>query len=196
VLAAEFVLVAQTIVSRQIDPQQPAVLTVGTIHGGTKNNIIPDEVTMGLTLRAYSSEVRDKIIDDIRRTAKGLAEAYGIPADRMPEVTLGESTPATLNDSALDDRLHSVAIAALGPDRVLDGKAVMGSEDVGLFTLDGRIPGAMYWLGAADPAKLAESRKTGIPLPSPHSALFAPVYAPAITTGVTAMTAMALDLLK
>src|SRR5580698_8291386 len=76
VLAAEFVLVAQTIVSRQIDPQQPAVLTVGTIHGGTKNNIIPDEVTMGLTLRAYSAEVRDKIIEDIRRTAKGVAEAY------------------------------------------------------------------------------------------------------------------------
>jgi hippurate hydrolase len=196
VLAAEFVLVAQTIVSRQIDPQQPAVLTVGTIHGGTKNNIIPDEVTMGLTLRAYSSEVRDQIIEDIRRTAKGLAEAYGIPDDRMPIVTLGESTPATLNDAALDDRLHLAATAALGPDRVLDGKAVMGSEDVGLFTLDGKIPGVMYWLGAADPEKLAESRKTGIPLPSPHSALFAPVYAPAITTGVTAMTAMALDLLK
>jgi amidohydrolase len=196
VLAAEFVLVAQTIVSRQIDPQQPAVLTVGTIHGGTKNNIIPDEVTMGLTLRAYSAEVRDKIIEDIRRTARGLAEAYGVPADRMPEVTLGESTPATLNDTVLDDRLHSVAAAALGPDRVLDGKAVMGSEDVGLFTLDAKIPGVMYWLGAADPEKLAESRKTGIPLPSPHSALFAPVYAPAITTGVTAMTAMALDLLK
>ncbi len=196
VLAAEFVLVAQTIVSRQIDPQQPAVLTIGTIHGGTKNNIIPDEVTMGLTLRAYSAAVRDAIIEDIRRTAKGLAEAYGVPAERMPVVTLGETTPATLNDNALDDRLHSVAIAALGPDRVLDGKAVMGSEDVGLFTLDGKIPGVMYWLGAADPNKLIESRKTGVPLPSPHSALFAPVYAPAITTGVTAMTAMALDLLK
>ena len=151
---------------------------------------------MGLTLRTYSSEVRDRIIDDIRRTAKGLAEAYGVPADRMPEVTLGESTPATLNDAALDDRLHAVAAATLGADRVLDGKAVMGSEDVGLFTLDGKIPGVMYWLGAADPEKLTESRKTGIPLPSLHSALFAPVYAPAITTGVTAMTAMALDLLK
>jgi hippurate hydrolase len=196
VLAAEFVLVAQTIVSRQIDPQQPAVLTVGTIHGGTKNNIIPDEVTMGLTLRAYSTEVRDKIIEDVRRTAQGLAETYGIPADRMPTVTLGESTPATLNDSALVDRLHSVAIATLGPDRVLDAHAIMGSEDVGLFTLDAKIPGVMYWLGAADPAKLTESRRTGIPLPSPHSALFAPVYAPAITTGVTAMTAMALNLLK
>jgi len=196
VLAAEFVLVAQTIVSRQIDPQQPAVLTVGTIHGGTKNNIIPDEVTMGLTLRTYSADVRDQIVADIRRTANGLAEAYGVPPDRMPIVKLGESTPPTLNDGALNERLRAVATVALGKDRVLEGRAVMGSEDVGLFTLDAKIPGTMYWLGAADPQKLAESRKTGVPLPSPHSALFAPVYAPAITTGVTAMTAMALDLLK
>ena len=196
VLAAEFVLVAQTIVSRQIDPQQPAVLTVGTIHGGTKNNIIPDEVTMGLTLRTYSADVRDQIVADIRRTANGLAEAYGVPPDRMPIVKLGESTPPTLNDGALNERLRAVATVALGKDRVLEGRAVMGSEDVGLFTLDAKIPGTMYWLGAADPQKLAESRKTGVPLPSPHSALFALVYAPAITTGVTAMTAMALDLLK
>ena len=75
------------------------MLTTGTIHGGTKNNIIPDEVTMGLTIRAYSPAVRDQIIADIRRTAQGLAEAYGIPADRMPIVTLGESTPATINDA-------------------------------------------------------------------------------------------------
>ncbi len=196
VLAAEFVLVAQTIVSRQIDPQQPAVLTVGTIHGGTKNNIIPDEVAMGLTLRTYSLELRDKIIADVRRTADGLAASYGIPADRMPTVTVGESTPPTLNDAALNERLRTSAIGALGADRVHEAKAVMGSEDVGLFTLDGKIPGVMYWLGAADPDKLAASEKTGVPLPSPHSALFAPVYAPAITTGVTAMTAMSLDLLK
>lgn len=196
VLAAEFVMVAQTIVSRQIDPQQPAVLTVGTIHGGTKNNIIPDEVTLGLTLRTYSAGVRDQIVADVRRTAEGLAQAYGVPADRMPVVTLGEGTPATINDPALAARLRAAAIPALGKERVLDAVAVMGSEDVGLFTLDGKIPGAMYWLGAADPQKLAESEKTGVPLPSLHSALFAPVYAPAITTGVTAMAAMALDLLK
>jgi amidohydrolase len=196
VLAAEFVLVAQTIVSRQIDPQQPAVLTVGTIHGGTKNNIIPDEVTMGLTLRTYSSAVRDQIVAAVRRTAEGLAEAYGIPADRMPTVTLGESTPATLNDSALNERLRTAAAAALGNERVLEARAVMGSEDVGQFALDGKIPAVMYWLGAADPEKLAESRTSGVALPGLHSALFAPVYAPAITTGVTAMTAMALDLLK
>jgi len=196
VLAAEFILVAQTIVSRQIDPQQPAVLTVGFIHGGTKNNIIPDQVELGMTLRTYSSALRDSILADIRRTANGLAEAYDIPADRMPIVKVLESTPATLNDSSLADRLRASATAALGPDHVEEAKAVMGSEDVGLFTLDGKIPGVMFWLGAADPAKLAQSRKTGIALPSPHSALFAPVFAPAIKTGVTAMTAMSLDLLK
>jgi amidohydrolase len=196
VLAAEFVLTAQTIVSRQIDPQQAAVLTVGMIHGGTKNNIIPDEVTMGLTLRTYSMGQRDQIMAAIRREAKGLAEGYGIPEDRMPTVTITESTPATINDAAMAERVRAAAIAALGKDRVSEAKAVMGSEDVGLFTLDGQIPGVMYWLGAAEPAKLAESRRTGVPLPSPHSALFAPDYAPAITTGVTAMTAVAMDLLK
>ena len=195
-LAAEFILVAQTIVSRQIDPQQPAVLTVGMIHGGTKNNIIPDEVTMGLTLRTYSMAVRDQIVAAVRREAKGLAEGYGIPEDRMPVVTLGESTPATINDAGMAERVRAAAIGALGKDRVEEAKAVMGSEDVGLFTLEGKIPGVMYWLGAADAGKLAESRKTGVPLPSPHSALFAPVYAPAITTGVTAMTAVAMDFLK
>jgi amidohydrolase len=196
VLAAEFVLVAQTIVSRQTDPQEPAVLTVGTIHGGTKSNIIPDEVTMGLTLRTFSMEQRDAIVADIRRTANGLAESYGIPADRMPTVAVNESTPVTLNDQGLDDRMRADAIAALGKDRVLDAQAVMGSEDVGLFSLNGQIPAVMYWLGAADPQRLAESRKTGVPLPGPHSALFYPVYAPAITTGVTTMTAIGLDLLN
>ncbi len=196
VLAAEFVLVAQTIVSRQIDPQQPAVLTVGTIHGGTKNNIIPDEVTMGLTLRTYSMDVRDRIVEAVKREAKGLAEGYGIPADRMPTVTMTESTPATINDAAMAEQVRAAAIRALGAERVKDARAIMGSEDVGLFTLDGKIPGVMYWLGASDPAKLEESHKTGVPLPGPHSALFAPVYAPAITTGVTAMTAVAEDLLK
>jgi amidohydrolase len=196
VLAAEFVLTAQTIVSRQIDPQQPAVLTVGMIHGGTKNNIIPDEVTMGLTLRTYSMEQRDQIVAAIGREAKGLAEGYGIPEDRMPTVTVAESTPATINDAAMAERVRTAAIAALGKERVIEAKSVMGSEDVGLFTLEGKIPGVMYWLGAADPAKLTESRKTGVPLPGLHSALFAPDYAPAITTGVAAMTAVAMDLLK
>jgi hippurate hydrolase len=196
VLAAEFVLIAQTIVSRQIDPQQPAVLTVGTIHGGNKNNIIPDEVTLGLTLRTYSPQLRDQIVADIRRTADGLAQAYGIPADRMPIVKLGEGTSATINDPALAERLRTVAVAALGADRVLTADPVMGSEDVGLFSLDNKIPAVMFRLGTVDAEKLVESKKNGVPLPGLHSALFAPVYTPTISTGVTAMTAMALDLLK
>jgi hippurate hydrolase len=196
VLAAEFVLVAQTIVSRQINPQQPAVLTVGTIHGGTRSNIIPDEVTLGLSLRTYSLAERDQILADVRRTANGLAEAYGIPADHMPTVTVIESTPVTFNDPALAERLRASAMAALGKDHVVEARAIMASEDVDLFSLDGQIPAVMYWLGAADAGKLEESRKSGVPLPGLHSALFAPVYAPAIKTGVTAMTAMALDLLK
>jgi hippurate hydrolase len=195
-LAAEFVLVSQTIVSRQIDPQQPAVLSVGTIHGGTKNNIIPDEVTLGLTLRTYSMEERDQIVADIRRTANGLAEAYGLPADRMPTLTVVEGAPVTINDSAFAERLRGFAAAALGKERVLGTKPVMGSEDAGLFSLDGQIPFVMYWLGAADPGKLAESLMTGVPLPSLHSPLFAPEFRPAIPTGVTAMTAIALEVLK
>jgi len=196
VLAAEFVLVAQTIVSRQIDPQQPAVLTVGTIHGGTKSNIIPDEVTMGMTLRTYSLAERDQIVAAVRRTANGLAEAYGIPADRMPTVIADEGTPVTVNDAALTERLRKVAVTALGAERVDTAESVMGSEDVGLFSLNGKIPAVMFRLGAADAGKLSESRKSGVPLPGLHSALFAPVYEKAIPTGVTAMTAMAMDLLK
>ena len=197
-MAAEFVVLAQSIVSRQIDPQQPAVLTVGTIHGGTKRNIIPDEVTLGLTLRTYSDKVRDQIIADIRRTAEGIATGYGVPADRTPIVTVSqeEITPVTYNDPALAERVRKSAVGALGPDHVLSAEPIMGSEDVGLFTLGGKIPGVMFWLGAADPDKLAHSKETGVPLPGAHSALFAPVYGPAIETGVTAMTTVAIELLK
>jgi hippurate hydrolase len=197
-MAAEFVVLAQSIVSRQVDPQQPAVLTVGTIHGGAKRNIIPEEVTMGITLRTYSDKVRDQIIAAVRRTAEGIAIGYEVPQDRMPIVTVSQSeiTPATYNDPALAERLRKIAVSTLGPDHVDLADSVMGSEDVGLFSLDGRIPAVMFRLGAADPDKLAHAKETGVPLPGPHSPLFAPVYGHTITTGVTAMTAMALDLLK
>lgn len=197
-MAAEFVVLAQSIVARQVDPQQPAVLTVGTIHGGTKRNIIPDEVTMGLTLRAYSDKVRDQIIADVRRTAEGIAVGYGVPQDRMPVVTVSQTeiAPVTANDPALTDRMRKVAVDVLGADHVVSANSLMGSEDVGLFSLDGKIPAMMFRLGASDPVKLAQARETGVPLPGPHSALFAPVYAPTIKTGIIAMTAMALDLLK
>lgn len=197
-MAAEFVVLAQGIVSRQIDAQQPAVLTVGTIHGGLKRNIIPEEVTMGLTLRTYSEVVRDQIIAAIRKTAEGVAVAYNVPADRMPIVNVSQTeiTPATLNDPVFAERLRKIAIATLGDAHVQTGASVMGSEDVGLFSLNGAIPAVMFRLGASDPAKLAESIKTGVQLPGPHSPLFAPVYEPTIRTGVISLTAMALDVLR
>ena len=198
VMASEFVVALQTIVSRSVAPSQPAVVTVGDIHGGTKRNIIPDEVKMELTTRCYSEEVRQVIIDGVKRTAKGVAIAAGVPADRMPIVTVlnDESTPATINDPALAARLQKIFVEKLGPDNVIERKSIMGSEDFGIFSLDHKIPAVIFWLGAYDPAKVAESERTGVALPSPHSPFFAPLPEPALRTGITAMTDAAVALLQ
>ena len=198
VMASEFVVALQTIVSRSVAPSQPAVVTVGDIHGGTKRNIIPDEVKMELTTRCYSEEVRQMIIDGVKRTAKGVAIAAGVPADRMPVVTVlnDESTPATINDPALAARLQRIFVEKLGADNVIERKAIMGSEDFGIFSLDHKIPAVIFWLGAYDPAKVAESERTGVALPSPHSPFFAPLPEPALRTGITAMTDAAVALLQ
>jgi len=153
---------------------------------------------MGLTLRAYSDGIRDQIIAAVRRTAEGIAVGYGLPQDRMPVVSVSktEIAPVLFNDPALADRLRAIAVRTLGAEHVEDSKSLMGSEDVGLFRMENKIPGVMFYLGAVDPPKLAHARETGVPLPGPHSPLFAPVYTPTIKTGVIAMTSMALDLLK
>lgn len=198
VMSAEFVMALQTVVSRSVSPSQPAVVTVGDIHGGTKRNIIPDEVKMELTTRAYSEEVRRTIIEGVKRTAKGVAIAAGVPEDRMPIVTVleNESTPATINDPALVAKLRKIFAAKLGAGNVIDRQAVMGSEDFGIFSLNHKIPAAIFWLGAYDPAKVAESERTGVALPSPHSPFFAPLPEPTLRTGVTAMTDAAIALLQ
>jgi amidohydrolase len=198
VMAGEFIVEMQTIVSRSIPPSQPAVVTVGHILGGTKRNIIPDEVKMELTARCYSEEVRQMIIDGVKRTAKGVAISAGVPADRMPIVTVldDESTPATVNDPPLAARLQKIFEAKLGADNVIERKAIMGSEDFGIFSLDHKIPAVIFWLGAYDPAKVAESERTGVALPSSHSPFFAPLPEPAIRTGITAMTDAAVALLQ
>jgi len=198
VMASEFVVAAQTIVSRSIPPDQPAVVTVGDIHGGTKRNIIPDEVKMELTTRCYSEAVRQTIIDGVQRTAKGVAIAAGVPEDRMPIVKVldDESTPATINDPELAERLRKIFVAKLGAENVIDRKPIMGSEDFGIFSLDHKIPAVIFWLGAYDPAKVAESERTGVALPSPHSPFFAPLPEPTLRTGVTAMTDAAIALLQ
>jgi amidohydrolase len=198
VMAAEFVVELQTVVSRSVPPSQPAVVTVGDIHGGTKRNIIPDEVKMELTARCYSEEVRQIIIEGVKRTARGAAIAAGVPEARMPIVTVldDESTPATINDPALSARLQKIFIAKLGAENVIEKQAIMGSEDVGILSVERKIPTVIFWLGAYDPAKVAESERTGVPLPSPHSPFFAPLPEPTLRTGVTAMTDAAVALLQ
>jgi amidohydrolase len=198
VMAAEFIVALQTIVSRSIPPSQPAVVTVGDIHGGTKRNIIPDEVKMELTTRCYSEAVRQTIIEGVQRTARGIAIAAGVPEDRMPIVTVldNESAPATINDPALSARLQKIFVEKLGAANVIEKPAIMGSEDFGIFSLDHKIPAVIFWLGAYDPAKVAESEQTGVPLPALHSPFFAPLPEPALRTGVTAMTDAGLALLQ
>jgi hippurate hydrolase len=198
VLAARIVTALQTIVSRETRPLDPAVVTVGSIHGGTKHNIIPDEVKLQLTLRSYTDAVREHTIAAIRRICRGEAIAAGLPENLYPEVTLvkAQFTPATRNDPALTRRVQAALVGALGAERVRTVDPVMGGEDFSEFsrTVD-KVPICMFWLGAVDPAKVAESERNGTPLPSLHSSKFAPLPEPAIRTGVAAMSAAALDLL-
>jgi amidohydrolase len=199
VAAAQYILAIQTIVSRQNSPLDPAVVTVGDIHGGSKRNVIPDEVKLELTVRTYSEQVRENILSDLSRTARGIALAAGIPEDRSPIVKVieAENVPATYNDPGLAARLRPVFAKWIGKENVLSPRPGMGSEDFGLFGLDNHeIPTFMLRLGAVAPEKVAESRRTGQPLPSLHSSSFAPLPEPTIRTGVLAMTAAALNLLK
>ena len=197
VLSAEFILLIQTIVSRQIPPQDPAVVTVGAIHGGTKRNIIPDEVKMNLTIRSFNDDVQKQILADLKRTAEGVAMAGGVPSDRMPVVTvLAESSPVTYNDPELADRLRAVCVRVLGADNVVKSRPEMVSEDFGLFGLNRQIPAVQMRIGAVAPEKVAESQRTGKPLPSLHSALFAPQPEPTIRTAVVVMTSAILDLMS
>ena len=199
VLSAEIINALQTIVSREENPLDPAVITVGSIHGGTKHNIIPDEVKMQLTVRSYKAEVREHLLSAIDRIAKGCAVAAGFPADRAPivEVLKNEFTPATYNNPELTKRLVAAWKKQLGDDKVEMVDATMGGEDFSEYSLpDHSIPAVDFHVGAVDPAKIAESTKTGTPLPSLHSSKFAPVPEPTIRTAVRAVTTAVLELMK
>jgi hippurate hydrolase len=196
VIAAQTVLALQTIVSREISPLEPAVVTVGSIQGGTQYNIIPDEVKMQLTLRSYSDDVRNQTIAAIKRITKGIAQAAGVPEDRLPTVQVREQyTPSNYNDIPLTQRLTKVITATLGQDNVVKTPPSMVGEDFSRYSrVEPAIPTCMFWLGAVDPKKIKESQQAGTELPSLHSALFAPLPEPAIKTGIQAMTAAVLDL--
>jgi amidohydrolase len=198
VVAAQVILALQTIVSRENSPLDPAVITVGSIHGGTKHNIIPDEVNLQVTVRAYPEAVRKKLLAGIERVTKGIAVAAGIPDNLAPIVSVQpDFSPAVYNDPALTERVTATLVKALGRDNVVQAPPMMASEDFSLYSLDGhQIPTMIFWVGAVDPAKVKQSRETGTPLSSLHSALFAPVPEPTIRTGIKAMTSAVLDLMK
>ena len=198
VLAAEMISMWQTIASRENNPIDPIVVTVGSIHGGTKHNIIPDEVKMQLTVRTYKADVRDRVLAAISQIAKGVASAGSVPADRMPAVTvLNEGLPATYNNPELTRRLVTVWKRALGDENVQMVDPTMGGEDFSEYSLaDHSIPAVDFHIGAVDPAKIAEYKKEGKELPSLHSSKFAPVPEPTIRTGIIGMTTAVLELMK
>ena len=198
VLASRIILALQTIVSRETRPIDPAVITVGSIHGGEKANVIPNEVKLQLTLRSYSDDVRNHLIDAIKRTCRGEAIAAGLPDNLAPVVTVLEDghTPATYNTPELTDRLRTALSGWLGADRVLGTEAEMGGEDFSEFgRTKEHIPLCLFRVGAVAPEKVAESQRTGVALPGLHSSKFAPLPEPTIKTAITAMTGAVLELL-
>ena len=199
VMAAQFIVQLQTIVSRQESPLDPAVVTVGDIHGGTKRNIIPNEVKLEITARAFSEHGRQVIVDGVRRTAQGVAVSAGVPDNLAPIVTVldAESAPVTYNDPKLTARVKSALVGALGTENVLDDEPIMASEDFGNLGLENHaIPTVLFWVGAMDPGKFASARAEGKTLPGLHTSRFEPAPEPTLRTGVTAMTSVAIALLQ
>ncbi len=192
VIAARIVLALQTIVGRENNPLDPAVVTVGSIHGGSRNNIIPDEVKLQLTVRSYTDEVRKKLLSAIARISK--AEAAAANAPNEPIVAVTESTAATYNDPALTKRVAGILSKALGDSNVTQISPKMGAEDFGAYGRAG-VPAMMFDLGAVEPQKYEKSKASGTPLPSLHSSEWAPDRERTIRTGVSALTVIGLDLL-
>lgn len=194
VMAAEFINALQTIVSREDSPLDPVVVTVGAIHGGTKRNVIPDEVQLMMTVRTYKPEVRKRVLASIERIAKGIAMTAGVPADRMPvmEVLQSESVGSTYNDPKLTERIAAALTKQMGAQNVVKIDPLMVSEDFGLFSLGGKIPATMLNVGAVDPARIASGER----LPSLHSSQFAPVPDATLRGAVKAMTTAVMELMK
>jgi len=193
VIAARTILALQTIPSREVKPGQLAVVTVGYIHAGTKNNIIPDQAELGLTVRTNKTEVRKQVLAAIDRITKAEAEAAGAP--RPPLIERYEGTDFVYNDPALAERLRGVLESALGKENVVNEEPITASEDFSYFVEQG-IPGFYFSLGGADPQKFAEAQAAGTQLPSNHSPLFAPDVDPALHTGITAEVAVLRNLLN
>ena len=198
VMSAQFITDLQNIVSREIAPTDPAVITVGTIHGGTKGNIIPADVNLELTIRSYKDEVRNHLIKAIQRKAKAVAESFNVPKDRYPIFELKDTyTPALYNDPELTDKIVSSFKKYFGVEKIKKISPVMGGEDFGRFgKTKERVPVFMYFLGIANPQKYDDAKKNGTKLPSLHSSKVIPDIYPSILTGVSSMVNAVYTVLK
>jgi len=193
VIAARTILGLQTIVSRENNPMDPAVITVGSIHGGTVANIIPEQVKLLLTVRTFNPEARKRLLTAIEREAKGEAMAANAPKEPLVEVKSG--TDAVYNEPELTRRMVAVLRTTLGSKNVVEMPAEMTSEDFSQYGLAG-VPAVLLHIGAVDPAKLEAARQSGVPLPKLHSPQWAPEREPTLKAAITAETAVLLDLFK
>ena len=199
VLASRIVVTLQTLVSREKNPLDPAVVTVGSFQGGTKNNVIPEEARLALTVRSYKPEVRKLLLDGIQRIARGEAIAAGIPDDRMPIVTIrdDQNTPATANSEELANRALELFRGRFGDERTTILPPLMVGEDVGRYWLnDPSIKGTLFWVGGVPRSKWDAVGGDTTKLPSLHSPFWAPDAETVISTATEAMTVAALDILK
>ena len=192
VIAARTIVSWQTIVSREIDPQDPAVITVGAIRGGTKNNIIPDEVLMQLTVRSYKDEVRKHLLASIERIVDAEAVAAGAP--KKPLVEIVEGVGAVYNDPATTNRVVERLKQVMGDANVVLERPIMASDDFAEYRYGG-VPSVMLELGAVNPEKYAAAKKSGEALPGPHSPYFAPDREPSLKTGIEVEMAAILELM-
>lgn len=198
VLAAQIVVALQMIDSREIDPREAVVVTVGSIHGGTKHNIIPDEVKMQLTIRSFTQEVREKTLAAIRRIAEGQARSMGLPEDRLPIIKEAERfTPVVQNDPALTRRIAEALRERYGPDSVKARRATMGGEDFSRYGLTTeKIPICIYWLGTISPQRLEQAEKSKTPLPSLHSPFYKPEPDESLEYGVGSLSTAVMTALQ
>jgi hippurate hydrolase len=194
VASAHLVTALQTIVSRRVDPSESAVVTVGSIHGGAKSNVIPDEVKLELTVRSYTDEVRQLLLTSIEDMARDTCNLFGCP--RPPEVWIKpDYTPAMFNDPELVAHGVDVFRSLLGEKNVSEVVATMTGEDFGRYTRRAEFPTFLYRLGSVDPERWREAGAGGDPLPSLHSSRYVPAVEPTLRTGLRTMSRLALSLL-
>ena len=198
VLASRIVTALQTLVSREISPLDSAVVTVGSFHAGAKHNIIPDEARLQLTVRSYTDEVRNHLLDGIARVAKGEAIAAGLPDNKLPVVSVekDEFTPSTFNTPDFTEDMAAFLTTRFGDKRVIKMPPVMGGEDFGRFSRDDKdIKSLIIWVGGVPQAELDAAKKEGRTLPSLHSPFWAPDAPAVISTATEALTSMAMKLM-